>query len=225
VLRTLFIKLFFPLHDKHDSEHCIFNWLTIYPNRLGGLSSLKTRLSCFCHHSIHKPARRRLSFGRQILLITENLIKEYLTQFVIHPIVIYSLKVNYQGKNSLIEINLDNLQNSYGAVTIGDCEQVSRDLRSILEEKQPEENYTLKVSSAGAERDLRLPGDLKRFSHLPLRLKFESKEGLLDEVVKIVRLEGEEIELEKYSKKISKNTTKYLLQVSDITKGNLYLDI
>ena len=192
---------------------------------MGGLSPLKTRLSCFCHHSIHKPARRRLSFGRQILLIKEDQIKEYLNQFVIHPIAVYSFKINYQGKNSLIEINLDNLENSYGSVTIGECEQVSRDLHNILEEKHPEENFTLKVSSAGAERELTLPQDLGRFSHLPLRLRFETKEGKLDEIVKIVRLEGEKIELEKYSKKNSKITTKYLLQVSDITKGNLYLDI
>jgi hypothetical protein len=42
---------------------------------------------------------------------------------------------------------------------------------------------------------------LGRFSHLPLRLRFETKDGKLDEIVKIVRLEGEEIELEKYTKK------------------------
>ncbi len=158
-------------------------------------------------------------------MINEDQIKEYITQIVLYPVAIYSLKINYQGKNSLIEINLDNLQNSYGAVTIGECEQVSRDLRGILEEKHPEENYTLKVSSAGAERELTLPQDLGRFSHLPLRLRFETKDGKLDEIVKIVRLEGEEIELEKYTKKSSKFITKYLLQVSDITKGNLYLDI
>jgi hypothetical protein len=72
-----------------------------------------------------------------------------------------------------------------------------------------------------------LPLDLFRFSHLPLKLHFktEEKEDHI-EIVKILKVEGETIELEKYSKKNDKHKSpKYLLQVSDIKKGNLYLDI
>jgi ribosome maturation factor RimP len=160
-------------------------------------------------------------------LITEEQVKEYLTSILVAPIVLYSFHVKQHGKNSLLEINLDNIENSFGAVTVADCEKVSREIQSKLEEKYPEENYTIRVSSAGAERELRLPSDLQRFSHLPLKLHFQRNESENHvEIVKILKMEGDTIELEKYSKKIVKNqSTKYLLQVSDIKKGNLYLDI
>ena len=160
-------------------------------------------------------------------MITEDQVREYLALIVSNPVVLYSFQIKIQGKNSLLEINLDNIENTYGSVTISDCEKVSRDLQAILEEKHPEENYTIRVSSAGAERESRLPLDLYRFSHLPLKLHFktEEKEDHI-EIVKILKVEGETIELEKYSRKNDKHKSpKYLLQVSDIKKGNLYLDI
>lgn len=76
------------------------------------------------------------------------------------PVKLYSLKVNQRPNHSLIEVVLDNLEHPYGSVSLLECEQVSRKLKEELERISPDLDYTLKVSSAGAERKLDLPGDL-----------------------------------------------------------------
>jgi ribosome maturation factor RimP len=49
-------------------------------------------------------------------------------------------------------------------VSIQDCESFSRALDPILDEADPiPESYTFEVSSAGAERVLKRPGDFERF--------------------------------------------------------------
>jgi ribosome maturation factor RimP len=51
-----------------------------------------------------------------------------------------------------------------GGVSIDDCENVSRELDPILDEADPiAESYVFEVSSAGAERELKRPGDFERF--------------------------------------------------------------
>ncbi len=51
-----------------------------------------------------------------------------------------------------------------GGVSIDDCEAVSRALDPVLDEYDPiPTSYTFEVSSAGAERELKRPGDFERF--------------------------------------------------------------
>ena len=51
-----------------------------------------------------------------------------------------------------------------GGVSISDCEAVSRALDPLLDEADPiPTSYTFEVSSAGAERELKRPGDFERF--------------------------------------------------------------
>ena len=51
-----------------------------------------------------------------------------------------------------------------GGVAISDCEDVSRELDPILDEKDPiPSSYIFEVSSAGAERQLKRPSDFERF--------------------------------------------------------------
>ena len=51
-----------------------------------------------------------------------------------------------------------------GGVGIDDCEAVSRALDPVLDEADPVPgSYVFEVSSAGAERELRRPGDFERF--------------------------------------------------------------
>lgn len=57
-------------------------------------------------------------------------------------------------------------------VDILDCEAVSRKLSDLLDEADPiEGSYTLEVSSAGAERPLKRPGDFQRFMGSPVAVK------------------------------------------------------
>jgi len=52
-----------------------------------------------------------------------------------------------------------------GGVSIDDCEAVSRALDPVLDEADPiPTSYTFEVSSAGAERALRRPGDFAAFA-------------------------------------------------------------
>lgn len=51
-----------------------------------------------------------------------------------------------------------------GGVSINDCEALSRALDPILDEADPiPDSYVFEVSSAGAERELKRPGDFARF--------------------------------------------------------------
>ena len=66
-----------------------------------------------------------------------------------------------------------------GGVDILDCENVSRKLSDLLDEADPiEGSYTLEVSSAGAERPLKRPGDYEKFMGSPVAVKlYKAKNG------------------------------------------------
>jgi len=60
-----------------------------------------------------------------------------------------------------------------GGVSIQDCEALSKALDPLLDEADPiPDSYVFEVSSAGAERELKRPGDFPRFfgSHVEVRL-------------------------------------------------------
>ena len=64
-------------------------------------------------------------------------------------------------------------------VDILDCENVSRQVSDLLDEADPiEGSYTLEVSSAGAERPLKRPGDYERFMGSRVAVKlYKAKNG------------------------------------------------
>jgi len=66
-----------------------------------------------------------------------------------------------------------------GAVSIDDCERVSRALDGLLDEADPIPGpYTFEVSSAGAERVLKRPSDFARFlGHLVEVRLYRSADG------------------------------------------------
>ena len=66
-----------------------------------------------------------------------------------------------------------------GGVDIMDCENVSRVVSDLLDEADPiEGSYTIEVSSAGAERVLKRPGDFERFMGSAVLVKlYKNKDG------------------------------------------------
>lgn len=103
------------------------------------------------------------------------------SSIVIHEHRLINISNGYQ-----IEVSLDNLDDPTGAVRLEDCEEYSKrivdlidnaietddsELTEALPEGMTTENYSLEVSSAGAERRLKIPEDLERFRDRPLRLK------------------------------------------------------
>ena len=66
-----------------------------------------------------------------------------------------------------------------GGVDILDCEAVSRKLSDLLDEADPiEGSYLFEVSSAGAERPLKRPGDFAQFMGSPVAVKlYKARDG------------------------------------------------
>ena len=66
-----------------------------------------------------------------------------------------------------------------GGVNILDCEAVSRKVSDLLDEADPiESSYMFEVSSAGAERALKRPGDFERFMGSAVLVKtYNPKDG------------------------------------------------
>ncbi len=66
-----------------------------------------------------------------------------------------------------------------GGVSIDDCERISRRLDPVLDEEDPiPESYVFEVGSAGADRELKRPGDFAQFmgSEVDVRL-YQPVEG------------------------------------------------
>ena len=66
-----------------------------------------------------------------------------------------------------------------GGVDIDDCENVSRAVDPVLDEKDPiPESYRFEVCSAGLARQLKRPSDFERFMGEPILLKtYQPKNG------------------------------------------------
>lgn len=137
---------------------------------------------------------------------------------------IYEARVLPASGGFHFEVVLDGLTDPRGAVPLAICESFSRDLvrridecvlarsseagveaahlnprpeldwSEVLPPNLSEENYTLEVSSAGAERRLRLPDDLERFAGQPLRMKLptETPDGRESLNVRLVVFAGRE---------------------------------
>ncbi len=59
-----------------------------------------------------------------------------------------------------------------GGVSIDDCERISRRLDPVLDEADPiAESYIFEVGSAGADRELKRPGDFAKFMGSEVELK------------------------------------------------------
>ena len=70
-----------------------------------------------------------------------------------------------------------------GGVDITDCENISRAVDPVLDEKDPiAESYHFEVCSAGLERALKRPGDFERFMGSPVMVKLYRPRGGLKEI-------------------------------------------
>ena len=66
-----------------------------------------------------------------------------------------------------------------GGVDIADCERISRRLDPVLDEADPiPDSYVFEVGSAGAERELKRPGDFEKFMGSEVEVKlYQPYEG------------------------------------------------
>ncbi len=160
---------------------------------------------------------------------------------------IYNLKLSKLHSDYYIQIELDNLNDPFGSVTVDICENFSKDFIQSLDERLTSDkiafnlpidlevdNYTLEVSSAGAEREIRLPNDLERFKNLPLKIQFNDsiKEKDQQIIARFISVENDDYVFEEYITKKQKKSVKIKtkanvikLKQENIKKINLYLDI
>ena len=76
---------------------------------------------------------------------------------------IFSVGLRRESIGRVLRVVLDR-PGAVQPVSLGDCEQVSRDLSAVLDvEVTFAHQYTLEVSSPGLDRPLRHPGDCRRF--------------------------------------------------------------
>ena len=80
-------------------------------------------------------------------------------------------------------------------IGISDCEAFSRELDPILDKEDPiEESYVFEVSSAGAERQLKRPGDFERFMGENVEVKlYKAYEGRKELVGKLAGYENGDV--------------------------------
>lgn len=91
-----------------------------------------------------------------------------------------------------------------GGVDILDCENVSRKVSDLLDAADPiEGSYIFEVSSAGAERQLKRPGDFEKFMGSLVLLKtYQNRDGRKEFAGVLKGYEGGEVVLEMGTKEL-----------------------
>lgn len=125
---------------------------------------------------------------------------------------LWGLEYVTQGKNVLLRIYIDREE----GIELKDCERVSRQVSAVMDVEDPiSSEYTLEVSSPGADRPLYKLDHFKKFAgsniKLRLRVAFEGRRkfsGLLKGV------EGDEVVLQV-------DNEEYLLPYELIDKANV----
>ncbi|VFQ85447.1 unnamed protein product [Cuscuta campestris] len=107
-------------------------------------------------------------WGEQALSIANEVLKEHTVDMEL-----YAFKTSPKG---YIYVRLDKHTNEYGCPSMDEMEGFSHEYKKRLDEAGTMEEFpddlALEVSSPGAERLLKVPDDLNRFKHMPMRVSF-----------------------------------------------------
>ncbi|XP_031499681.1 uncharacterized protein LOC116263972 [Nymphaea colorata] len=101
-----------------------------------------------------------------------NIAKEVLLQFD-DDVKLFSFKATHRG---YIYMRLDKLSNKYGCPSMDEIEEFNNVYKKKLDEVGEQghipRDLAIEVSSPGAERLLKVPGDLERFKDLPMQVTY-----------------------------------------------------
>lgn len=97
-----------------------------------------------------------------------------------HGCTVWDVEFVREAGERFLRVYID----SDDGVNIEQCEAVSRELDPMLDEADPiSESYTFEVSSAGAERELKRPGDFEKFMGSTVAVKlYSAKDGRKEHV-------------------------------------------
>lgn len=170
--------------------------------------------------------------------VREKQIRERVLATLPAELSLHKLTFFHSRGNMRIVIELDKLSDAYGSVNIGECESYSRALRTALDELEKETaielNYSLEVSSAGAERELTSISDVQRFSALPLQATFDSSGKVLTEILRVTGIKGDTMECaladckanrKKFGPAKLRKQAPFSIEWHNIKKIRLHLDI
>ncbi|MBW7857049.1 MAG: hypothetical protein H3C43_01815 [Leptonema sp. (in: Bacteria)] len=169
------------------------------------------------------------------------ILKDLADRATFDGVVVFGVAMKYFHGSYLIQIELDDLNHPLGAVTLEQCERFSKSFIEVINAaidsffengELPEDltidNYSLEVSSAGAEREIRIPDEFERFRGRALKIRYRTNDetirvehGIFDSLEEgLVKFIGFK---PKSQKKVKPNP--FQLELSNIVKINLYLDV
>ncbi|KAM3385964.1 hypothetical protein ACQJBY_009557 [Aegilops geniculata] len=140
-------------------------------------------------------ALRDVKWGARALAAAEEVLGEHLGD----DIAMFAFKVSPKG---YVYVRLDKLTNRYGCPGIEEIENFNRlykqKLDEIIERGEIPLDLALEISSPGAERLLKVPGDLDRFKDMAMRVQYLAEgDGLVsDQMDGIFMLESVDIQAE-----------------------------
>ena len=111
-----------------------------------------------------------------------------------HGCTLWDVEYVREGSERFLRLYID----KEGGVDIMDCEKVSRVVSDLLDEADPiEGSYTFEVSSAGAERVLKRPGDFEAFMGSAVLVKlYRPKDGQKEFVGKLTGYDSGNVTVE-----------------------------
>ena len=106
--------------------------------------------------------------------VVTEIVTPYATQFGLE---IYDVEYVKEGSDYFLRIYIDKTD---GDVNIEDCENLSRAIDPVLDEKDPiKDSYYLEVSSVGLDRPLKTEKDFMRFMDQKIDVRlFKAKDGI-----------------------------------------------
>ncbi|MES0489898.1 MAG: hypothetical protein ABUK01_07910 [Leptospirales bacterium] len=166
-------------------------------------------------------------------------IRDVVTEFLEPGFGLYLLEVVSGNKECKVRVLLDKLDNPYGTPAIDDCVRYAKVLRTRLSEMAEKglipEDFSLEVSSPGAERELKTVQDWKRFQKLPMKVLYKDTAGTSMSLVMKFSQEKENssewtienaqfnVNQGRYKKKMKKEDLLIIIPEGSVQCVNLYL--
>lgn len=127
---------------------------------------------------------------------TEKEVKELITPIIDEKgITLWDIEFKKEGPSYVLRIYLD----KDGGIGINDCEEVSRALSAVLDEKDPiPQAYMLEVSSAGLDRIIKYDFHFEKCMGKNVDVKlFATLDGVKEFTAKFKGFDGENVTMEK----------------------------
>ncbi|PSC68783.1 water dikinase [Micractinium conductrix] len=122
-----------------------------------------------------------VEWGEKALAVVQQLLADPAAAGGLQDIELFSFRAIPSSKR--LDIRLDKMTDQYGSPSLDDVAEFSRAFNTAYEAALGEAaagEIEVEVSSAGAERQVRVPGELQRFAELPMKVEYSLEEDKVD---------------------------------------------